>query len=621
MTYDLDIYIFLVFLISTLVIGLISSRNIKTIREYAVGNKTFSTITIVSTIVATWISGEFFITITTETYNNGLIFIVIPIFADALGLLATAIFIIPRMQEFLGNLSVAEAIGDLYGNKVRIITSIAGAVGVSGIIAVQLKIAGTLFQHILDIDIVYGIIISGILITLYSALGGIKAVAFTDVIQFLTFLIILPLIAYVLFDKINDYQLIVTKISNNPLFDFNYVFSFSNIEIYFYFSIFLWAFIPTINPAIFQRIVIAKDVWQARSAFITSSILCCLIALIVCFTGILLLCSYQNINENNVIQSIINDNLTISGFKGLVLAGVMAMIMSTIDSYINSSSVLLIHDLSKSLKINFVKNELFITRICSAIIGILSILFALRSGTLLELFLWASMFYMPVVTVPFLAAVFGFRTTGKSVLYGMFFGFTVAMLWEMFVKQYTLNIGGLIPGMIANVIVLFSIHYILKQKGGFIGIKDNSPIITLKNKRQEKLKKLCYSILHFNSLKILENNTPKSQGFIALLGIFTMISSFSNFTTINIDVKSYYKILINALYFISVFLSALLISYPVWINRIKNNSLIFIIWNTNIIFQLIGVSFLLVLLNNFAAMQLIIFMINFIIICLIVKHC
>ena len=91
------------------------------------------------------------------------------------------------MAEFLGKLSIAEAMGSLYGNNVRIINSISGFIGVAGIIAVQLKIAGMLFEYALGLKPVYGVISAGILITSYSSLGGIKSVTLTDIVQFATF--------------------------------------------------------------------------------------------------------------------------------------------------------------------------------------------------------------------------------------------------------------------------------------------------------------------------------------------------------------------------------------------------------------------------------------------------
>ena len=53
MTFDLDSLIIIGFLIANLWLGLSSSRGIASVKEYAVGNRNFSTATIVATIVAT----------------------------------------------------------------------------------------------------------------------------------------------------------------------------------------------------------------------------------------------------------------------------------------------------------------------------------------------------------------------------------------------------------------------------------------------------------------------------------------------------------------------------------------------------------------------------------------
>ena len=82
-----------------------------------------------------------------------------------------------------------------------------------------------------------------------------------------------------------------------------------------------------------------------------------------------------------------------SGFKGIILAGIMAMIMSTVDSCINSNSILLVYDLmNNSLNTKFIRHELYATRVCSLLIFIVSVLIVLRGGNFLELFLWTSVF-------------------------------------------------------------------------------------------------------------------------------------------------------------------------------------------------------------------------------------
>jgi len=213
---DIDSTIFIIFLVANVILGLTSSRGIKTITEYAIGNRNFSTSTIVATIIATWISGEFFYSNIYETYNLGLHAIWVAA-GDPLCFLIIGIFFAPRMGEFLGKLSIAEAMGDLYGKRIRIITAISGFIGSVGLIAIQLKMAGFIFEYALGLPGVYGILSATIVVTLYSTLGGIKSVTFTDVIQFFTFGTVIPLMAYVLLTSIDNIDIVTNTLANNKL--------------------------------------------------------------------------------------------------------------------------------------------------------------------------------------------------------------------------------------------------------------------------------------------------------------------------------------------------------------------------------------------------------------------
>ena len=201
MAWSIDSIIFIGFLIANITLGLTSSRGVNNIREYAVGDRNFSTATLVATIVATWISGEVFFTGVIESYNQGLRFILINVIGCFMYFLLIGWFLAPRMGEFLGKLSIAEAMGDLFGKRVRIITALAGFIGVAGIISIQLKIAGIVFEYALGISSIYGIVLAAVIVTVYSSLGGIKSVTFTDVIQFFTFGTIIPAISYFLLEN------------------------------------------------------------------------------------------------------------------------------------------------------------------------------------------------------------------------------------------------------------------------------------------------------------------------------------------------------------------------------------------------------------------------------------
>ena len=117
-------------------------------------------------------------------------------------------------------------------------------------------------------------------------------------------------------------------------------------------------------------------------------------------------------------------------------------------------------------------------------------------------------------------ALFGFRSTEKSVLAGMIAGFVTTVLWELILKSQMGNVGGLIPGMIANLVILFSYHYIFNQEGGWVGIKDSSEIEALKERRKKKLENLFDEIKSFNLWNLCLKNTPKNDALIAFLVFF-----------------------------------------------------------------------------------------------------
>ena len=201
MDFNIDVVIVVGFLIATILVGMGHGKKIKTLEDYALGNRNFTTTALVATIVATCASGSGFITTLNRTYTDGAQYL----FASAgmgLGLWILAFFLVPRMAEFLGKVSIASAMGDLYGQKVRVITAATATFGAMGSIAVQFKVLGSVIAYFWHIPASVTIIGAGMIATIYSAFGGIRAVTFTDVLQFFAFGIILPLLSFVIWNDL-----------------------------------------------------------------------------------------------------------------------------------------------------------------------------------------------------------------------------------------------------------------------------------------------------------------------------------------------------------------------------------------------------------------------------------
>jgi len=328
-----------------------------------------------------------------------------------------------------------------------------------------------------------------------------------------------------LLNSIDTVDSITNALTTHKLFDYKEVFGFSNQLLFYQFFLFLFFICPGFSPAIFQRIAMAKSITQVKQSFIIAAVTCFILLLILDWIGVLTLAIDPTLKANDVIKHIIFTPTYITGFKGLILAGFMATIMSTVDSWINSASVLIVHDFLKPLNLEFNKSELFSARIVSLIIGVFSLFLSLQEGTLQEILIKTYSFYMPVVSVPFIMAVFGFRSSGKSVILGMAAGISTVLMWDYVLK---IKVGNSVPaGMLVNLIVLMGSHYLFKQSGGWIGIKDKSGLIQVRRERRRRLRQLWSDIKSFNLIEVYKNNYPEGDGLISILGFYVMLSVFA----------------------------------------------------------------------------------------------
>lgn len=615
---DIDVIFFVVFLALILILCFASSYKISTLREYAVGEKNFSTTTIVATLVATWITNDTFFTQLANTRNDSIYFIWDQSLGEILCFLLIGYFFAPRLKEFLGTLSIADAMQQLYGKNVGVITAITGSIGSIGIIAIQLKVSGLLFEYAFNISEIYGIITAATIITLYSSISGIRSVTLSDVLQLFTFGTLVPTIAFFILGTINNTEVLVHTLQNQQIINYNEFFNFSSTKPLYYIFLFLFIAIPGFNPAIFQKIVMAKDTNQIRNSFLIAGLICIAITFTIFVTNILILQNKPYLAINDIFKHILFD-YSFTGLKGLTLIGVMAMVMSTTNAYINSTTILLLHDFLKPIGLKIpTKKELLFSRVTSLFISIIALILATKSNDLLEIIISTNLLYMPIVTVPFIMATLGFRTTSRVVLIGMAAGFSTVLIWEKFLRVGDLD--AIIPGIIANILFLLASHYFLKEKGGWAGIKDDRDLLELRIKRKLKIQQLVHYIKNFRFTNAIHYNSySTSESSYLYFGLFCIISIYSTIHTLSPIIKIKYATLLAVIHPSVLLLSTIMLSYPLWLKDWKEKSYISVIWNLSIFFILICIGIMLVIISGFAQIPLMALMVNMIVVALSVR--
>jgi Na+/proline symporter len=606
MLIDIDNLIILGFLIITFITGIRHAKGIKTMSDYALGGRNFSTGAIVATLVATWISGSgFFITLS-KTYSEGLYF-VIAVSGMALSFFLVSLLLIPRMGEFLGHNSIAESMGSLYGQEVRIITAITGVILAIGTIAVQFKVFGDLFSYFLGFSSVEAICISAILVTTYSAFGGIKSVTFTDVIQIVTFSIAIPIIGIIIWNQSYYNGFSFANSLADPKFSFSKVFNLENPKFLQMISLFLIFSFPSISHVAYQRFLMGRDLQQIKKVFLITAGLILIIILTMAWIPLLIFNVDSNLAPNQLLGYII-DNYTYVGLKGLLVAGIVAMAMSTADSYINTASVLFSNDICTPLNIG--KNKaLLLSKIFAFFLGGIGLVLALSTQDLLSTILAASSFYMPIVSVPFMFSILGFRSSQKSVLIGMFAGFVTVVAW----KILAIEADPIVFAMLANLIFLMGSHYLLKQKGGWVGIKDKAAFEQLK---QTELKQKTESLRRFRNISFVDyckKNFPNNELSYVGLGVYLMIYAVSTMYSTRAELLKENAQMILVFYQILLVSGTILFVYPIWPRGIefeKKQTFAQCVWPIVITGILIFFNTFFVLVSDFQGVQFGMFSIN-----------
>ena len=619
LVHPLDLSIFAFFLLVTLIVGLSHGRQVKTLQDYALGGKNFSTVTLVATIVATWITGSFLAFRIGNMYENGLYAIILYL-CDVGALVLTGWILAIRMVPFLQNISIAEAMGNIYGKPVRTVAAIFGLLVSIGLVTIQFKAGEKLFSILFGWDSTRTQIAVGSIIIVYSTLGGIRAVTFTDVLQFFTFGTLIPILTFVVWKNTYDSDSVLHMFQTVPDFNIGALISTVSEKKWKFLSLIPLYLVPALTPPIFQRATMAKNVYQVRRAFLCSALICFCLLLLIVWIAILIRAEDGSLAPSYVFQHII-ENHTSRGIMGLLLAGLMAMIMSTADSNLNAASVIFANDLigpiTASRKypglklLQSDKNRLIIARAGSAVLGILALLLALHSDsylyTKLVLGVWG--YYMPVVSVPIILAILGFRSTTKAALIGMAAGFTIVYLWDDYLYSYTV-IDSNIPGMAANLIALLGTHYLLGEPGGWQKVAPDSPLGLKRAARRKAWQRCIKAIKKFRPYPYLQQNLPQQKGIYFLFGLYAFFAFYVVLYVIDpADLKVYYAMYKGILH-VGLLANTAFLTFPIWLSSSYGQRFITFFWPLGIATLLFFAGTLLVIITHFHPILMMVLLLN-----------
>ncbi|MHA7877310.1 MAG: sodium:solute symporter family protein [Bacteroidota bacterium] len=600
----IDTLIFVVFLLLNIIVGFRYRGKRQSFKEYAIGNKQFSTATLTATIVATWMSGGALFISLENIHKHGLYYSIADIIGTTLCLVITGYVVGPRMGRFLNNLSVPETLGKLYGKPVQVISGIATVLRSTGYMAMQLQIIARILAILFNYKGPEVVTIVSIIVTLYALSGGVKAVTFTDVLQFFTFGTLLPLLALTIWNSLQDPGQVTHMLQTHPQFSFEEAVKWSpEFRKTMLFMVYLM--VPILQPQLFQRMVMAQDTAQIKRSFGYAAIVCLGIELCIMWIAIMTFVDQPGPEADKIMRYIVNTNIY-PGLKGLLGIGVIALSMSTADSVLNCCAVITTNDILLPLGLQK-ERSLRTAKWSTLILGTLGLVVALSARDLFQVLLGATNFYIPsVAPAPILLAIFGFQTSSRVVLIAMGAGATTTMACHLYFK----DVHSFLPGMLANMITMIVLHYLLGEKGGWQSLPPDDPLALERTARKQAWKWRLNVLRNFKLYPYLKQNLPTQERFYTLFGLYTLAVTYIALCTIKSPEDPTYRTIYTGIYHTVLPLTTVFLIFSIWPNRLKRSRIIVFFWPLCIGGILFFAGTLLVMLSNFHYLQVMSMMIN-----------
>jgi len=452
---DIDSLIVVIYLGIIMVVGLMCGRGIHSFKEYAVARQSYSAFVIFATLSASFIGGGF----TMGNAEKVFLFGMVSSFAlcgFSLKEFVVSKWIAPRMASFRDAISVGDIMRPTYGKKGQILTGIFSVLVCTGIVGAQVGAIGYVFEVLLGISQSTGVLIGCSIVIAYVTVGGIHAVVLTDVVQFV--LIAVGFILAVVFglEAAGGWSNIQATVPAEHLT------FFGDYSPWAFLALFLTFFFgEALVPPYLQRLLIGRTPQVAATGTLWSAIFSVPFFLMTGVLGLVALTLHPTLNPNLAIPYVIQTVLPI-GIKGLVIASIISVVMSSADSFLNSASVALTHDVINPLRKKPFsdKTNLMMGKVFSALIGVMAIIFALMIKSVLDILVIAYNFWAPTILVPLVAAVFGVRSNFTTLLVSASTGIAAALTWHY---AGWFNIDGTVTGLCANLIAFCIMTFVFNS--------------------------------------------------------------------------------------------------------------------------------------------------------------
>jgi SSS family solute:Na+ symporter len=433
--------IVIVYLIGNLLLGYMMSRRVKTSEDYYLGDRSAPWWAIGISVVATYVSALSFLGGPAWAYGDGMAALAIHV-NYPLVIFVVIVFFLPFFFNS-GVASIYEYLERRFGKTSRTVMSSLFLITQSITAASILTATAVVVTFVTGIDAKTAIIMMTAIVLVYTLMGGMNAVIWTDVLQGVILFIGAGIILYHLLGAVSPLSGALETLAEtgklNPI----------NTDLDFSIAPTIWAgvFAMTLfhitvygaNQMMVQRALAAKNIGDAKKSYLLMGFAAFFIYFLFFFIGALMFVHFggKPFDQPNEIILVFAQSLALPGLMGILAAAVLSASMSSLSSAFNSLATISVTDMYQEFfkKDGSEKHYLNASRLFTVFWGLMVIpmafAFITSKGSILETLTAVGSYFVGAKLAMFGMGFFSKHTTQRGLLVGVAAGFVGIYIFKL----------------------------------------------------------------------------------------------------------------------------------------------------------------------------------------------
>lgn len=413
-------------------------------------------------LFATWFGSETVFGASAEFLEGGLYNVIEDPFGASLCLLIFGLFYARRLYN-MNLLTLGDFFKVRYNKVTELTASLFLALPYLGYIAAQLVAMGLILNVVIQIPVWQGVVISAVIVTLYTYAGGMWAVSITDFVQSIIIIVGMFALAYILSEKAGGVSVVIAAM---PEEDMKFLPSFELKEIAAYLA--AWSVLglgSVPSQDVFQR---SMSSGSARTAVWSCYIAAGLYLTIAMLPLYISLCTKhlypdQIMGDTQLtLPSMVLQHTSLP-IQILFFGSLLSAIMSTTSSAILAPASIFSENLVRPLvKHRYTdKQFLMLTKICVLIFAALATIMACFRSNIYELVGESSILSLVSLFIPLTLGLYWKRSSSKGALLAMVAGMITWIIFEAIETPWP----SLIPATFVSLLAMIAGSYAWPQEG------------------------------------------------------------------------------------------------------------------------------------------------------------